>query len=55
MSKWSRFCKKALEIELIVGAVIAILASCAALIPGAIILCGVEFVKDRMYQYKGVE
>ncbi len=56
MSKWRRFRKKALEIELIVGAVIAILVSIAALIPGSIICCGIEFIKDRIRtpQRKGV-
>jgi len=50
MSKWRRFGKKALEIELIVGGVIAVIASCAVLIPVSIVLCVVEFIKDRMYE-----
>jgi len=50
MSKWKKFGKKALEIELIVGGVIAAIASCAVLIPVSIVLCVVEFIKDRMYE-----
>ena len=47
MNKWRRFCKKALEIELIVGGVIAVIASCAVLIPVSAVLCVVEFITDR--------
>ena len=50
MNKWRRFYKKALEIELIVGGVIAVIASCAVLIPVSIVLCVVEFIKDRIWK-----